>query len=147
MKKLNITVITTLSVEVRPAINTTVKSEAAMWNYLRSVRDGITDEDLKVGIQAIVTTEDGKEFKNIVFRRNSKGKIEMPNSVKETCRCRVTKAKKAAAKLEEKKAKKREADRRYRERKKAAKAAAAQEKLLADGSIAAAEDPNTGINC
>ena len=128
MTKYNITVITTLSVEVRPAINTTVKSEAAMWNYLRSVRDGITDEDLKVGIQAIVTTEDGKEFKNITFRRNSKGKIEMPNSVKETCRYAKIKAAKvtAAAKAEAKKAKKREADRRYREKKKAAKAAAAQ---------------------
>ena len=128
MTKYNITVITTLSVEVRPAINTTVKSEAAMWNYLRSVRDGITDEDLKVGIQAIVTTEDGKEFKNIVFRRNSKGKIEMPNSVKETCRYAKVKAAKvaAAAKAEAKKAAKREADRRYREKKKAAKAAAAQ---------------------
>ena len=128
MTKYNITVITTLSVEVRPAINTTVKSEAAMWNYLRSVRDGITDEDLKVGIQAIITTEDGKEFKNITFRRNSKGKIEMPNSVKETCRYAKIKAAKAAAvaKAEAKKAKKREADRRYREKKKAAKAVAAQ---------------------
>jgi hypothetical protein len=126
MTKYNITVITTLSVEVRPAVTATVKSEAAMWNYLREVRNNITDEDLKVGIQAIVTTEDGKEFKNIVFKKNAKGKIEMPNSVKETCRYAKVKAAKiaAAAKAEAKKAKKREADRRYREKKKAAKAAA-----------------------
>jgi len=129
MKKLNITILTTLSVEVRPAVQATVKSEAAMWNYLREVRDNITDEDLKVGIQAIVTTEDGAEFKNIIFRRNSKGKIEMPNSVKATCRRQVEKARKAAKEAAEKaaakKARKAEANRRYRERKKAASAAAA----------------------
>jgi len=153
MTKYNITVITTLSVEVRPAINTTVKSEAAMWNYLRSVRDGITDEDLKVGIQAIVTTEDGTEFKNIVFRRNAKGKIEMPNSVKATCRYTKVKAAKLAAaeKAAAKKAAKREADRRYREKKRAAKLAQAVAKQyhedLVQCSIAAAEDPDTGINC
>ena len=127
MKKLNITIITTLSVEKRPAIKTEVKSEAAMWNYLRQVRDGITDEDLKVGIQALVYTEDGTEFKNIMFRRNSKGKIEMPNSIKETCRRQVEKARKAAKEKAEKeaarKARKAEANRRYRARKKAEKEA------------------------
>jgi len=129
MKKLNITILTTLSVEERPAIHTEVKSEAAMWNYLREVRDSLTDEDLKVGIQAIVTTEDGTEFKNITFRRNSKGKIEMPNSVKATCRRELEKARKAAKEAAEKasakKARKAEANRRYRERKKAEKAVAA----------------------
>ena len=132
MKKLNITIITSLSVEKRPAIKTEVKSEAAMWNYLRQVRDGITDEDLKVGIQALVYTEDGTEFKNIMFRRNSKGKIEMPNSIKETCRRQVEKARKAEKEKAEKeaarKAKKREADRRYREKKKAERLAVAAAK-------------------
>lgn len=107
----------------------TVKSEAAMWNLLRSVRDTLTDKNLKEGTRAVVHTADGKLFKDITFRRNSKGKIEMPNAVKETCRRQLEKARKAAKAAAEKaaarKARKAEANRRYRAKKAAAKAAAA----------------------
>lgn len=104
-----------------------VKSEAAMWNVLRSIRDHLTDEELGLGAQAIVTTEDGTPFKDITFKKNSKGKIEMPNAIKETCRRQIEKARKAekeaAEKLAAKKAAKAAANRRYREKKKAMKAA------------------------
>lgn len=104
------------------------KSESAMWNELRKVRDSLTDKDLKAGVRAIVTDEAGNTFKDITFRRNSKGKIEMPNAIKETCRRQVEKARKAAKEAAEKaaarKARKAEANRRYRARKKAEKAAA-----------------------
>ena len=128
MKKLTIEVeFTNGNDHVRKALE--AKSEANMWNILREVRDQLTDEDVTNGVNAKVFTEDGTLFKDITFRRNSKGKIEMPNAVKETCRRQVEKARKAAKeaaeKAEAKKARKREADRRYRERKKAAKAAAA----------------------
>lgn len=117
MKKLNITV---------NGITSTVKSEAAMWNFLRSVRDNLTTQPVDGTVK--VTTEDGVLFKDITFKTNSKGKVEMVNGVKETCRYAKVKAAKAAAtaKAEARKAAKREADRRYREKKKAAKAAAAQ---------------------
>jgi len=108
---------------------TTVKSEAAMWNLLREVRDSLTDADLANAPKALVTDADGNLFKDITFKRNAKGKIEMPNSVKATCRRQVEKARKAAKEAAEKaaakKARKAEANRRYRERKKAAAAAAA----------------------
>ena len=131
MTKYNITVINTISTEnwtLESAVVSPiqVKSEAAMWNYLRQVRDSLDAAKIAGGVRAVVTTEDGVTFKDITFKMNSKGKIEMPNAVKETCRCRVAKVKAALKAQEEKKAKKREADRRYRERKKAAKAAAAQ---------------------
>jgi len=105
-----------------------VKSEAAMWNQLRAIRNSLVDTDLNRGARVEVKDEQGNLFKDITFRRNSKGKIEMPNAVKETCRYAKVKAAKvaAAAKAEAKKVAKREADRRYREKKKAAKAAAAQ---------------------
>lgn len=107
------------------------RSEANMWTHLRDIRDhqvGFKVEDGETQKEcldhAIVTTEDGTLFKDIVFRLNSKGKVEMVNLVKETCRRQVEKARKAAkeaaAKAEARKAKKREADRRYRARKKAA---------------------------
>lgn len=112
MKKLNITV---------NGITATVKSEAAMWNFLRSVRDNLATQPVEG--TAKVTTEEGILFKDITFKTNSKGKVEMVNGVKETCRRQVEKARKAAKALEEKKAKKREADRRYRARKKAEKEA------------------------
>jgi len=107
------------------------RSEANMWTHLRDIRDhqvGFKVEDGETQKEcpdhAIVTTEDGTVFKDIVFRLNSKGKVEMVNLVKETCRRQVEKARKAAkeaaAKAEARKAKKREADRRYRARKKAA---------------------------
>ena len=117
MKKLNITV---------NGITSTVKSEAAMWNFLRSVRDNLTTQPVTGTVK--VTTEDGVLFKDITFKTNSKGKVEMVNGVKETCRYAKVKAAKAAAtaKAEARKAAKREADRRYREKKQAAKAAAAQ---------------------
>jgi len=120
------------------------RSEANMWTHLRDIRDhqvGFKVEDGETQKEcldhAIVTTEDGTLFKDIVFRLNSKGKVEMVNLVKETCRrqvekvnlvketCRrqVEKARKAAKEKAEKeaarKAKKREVDRRYRARKKA----------------------------
>ena len=105
----------------------TARSEANMWNLLRGIRNGLTDQTLAEGARSVVTDEEGNIFKDITFKRNSKGKIEMPNAVKETCRRQVEKvrkaAKEAAEKAEAKKARKREADRRYRERKKAAKAA------------------------
>lgn len=77
-----------------------VKSEAAMWNYLRGLRDNLSSADLLAGARATVTTEDGTLFKDITFRRNSKGKIEMPNAVKETCRYAKIKAAKAAKAIE-----------------------------------------------
>lgn len=72
---------------------TSVKSECAMWNYLRKVRGEVTDELLKTGVRAVVVDADEKPFKDITFRKNSKGKIEMPNAVKETNRIRVKKEK------------------------------------------------------
>ena len=67
----------------------TVKSEGAMWNFLRKVRDQLTDKDLEAKVQVVATLEDGTAFKDITFRKNSKGKIEMPNAVKETNRVRM----------------------------------------------------------
>ena len=110
------------------------RSEANMWTHLRTIRDhqvgflvkdGKSEKECKD--HATVTAEDGTLFKDIVFRLNSKGKVEMVNLVKETCRKALTEARKAAkeaaAKAEARKAKKREADRRYRARKKAQKEA------------------------
>lgn len=82
-----------------------VKSECAMWSALRKVRDVLTDEQLKEGVRAIVTDADDKPFKDITFRRNSKGKIEMPNAVKETNRVRPAKGEKEVAPQTTKKAK------------------------------------------
>lgn len=79
-------------------VEANVKSECAMWNYLRKVRNEVTDELLKVGVRAVVTDADELPFKDITFRRNSKGKIEMPNAVKETNRIRVKKEKPAVEK-------------------------------------------------
>lgn len=127
MKKLNIELALTNGTDiVRKEIP--AKSEANMWNLLREIRNGLTEEEITNGATAKVFEEDGTLFKDIVFKRNSKGKIEMVNLVKETCRYAKVKAAKfaAAAKTEARKAKKREADRRYREKKRAAKAAAAQ---------------------
>jgi len=121
MKKLTITTTINGNTNTMEA-----KSEANMWNILRRVRDQLTDADLsaKDAPKAIVTTEDGTLFKDITFRRNAKGKIEMPNAVKETCRRQVEKARKAAKEAAEKaaakKARKAEANRRYLARKKAA---------------------------
>jgi len=121
MKKLTITTTINGNTNTMEA-----KSEANMWNILRTVRDQLTDADLSAADapKAIVTTEDGTLFKDITFKRNSKGKIEMPNAVKETCRRQVEKARKAAKEAAEKaaakKARKAEANRRYRARKKAA---------------------------
>ena len=84
---------------------TDVKSECAMWNALRKVRDEITDEQLTAGVRAVVTDADGNPFKDITFRRNSKGKIEMPNAVKETNRVRPTKGEKKVTVKAAKKAK------------------------------------------
>ena len=101
------------------------KSEANMWNHLRTIRDGLkkVTEDTP---HATVTTEDGTLFKDIVFK-TVKGKIQMVNLVKETCRRQVEKARKAAKEKAEKeaarKARKAEANRRYRARKKAQKEA------------------------
>lgn len=103
------------------------RSEANMWNHLREIRNGLKKvaDDTP---HAVVTDEDGNMFKDIVFKE-IKGKIQMVNLVKETCRRQLEKARKAAkeaaAKAEARKAKKREADRRYRARKKAEKEAAA----------------------
>ena len=74
-----------------------VKSECAMWSALRKVRDVLTDEQLKEGVRAVVVDADGNPFKDITFRRNSKGKIEMPNAVKETNRVRLAKGEKKVA--------------------------------------------------
>ena len=72
-------------------ITSEVKSECAMWNFLRAVRDELSDEQLKSGVRAVVIDADGNPFKDITFKKNSKGKIEMPNSVKETNRIRIKK--------------------------------------------------------
>ena len=124
MKKLHIEILVANEL-VR---STDAKSEANMWNILREVRDNLCGEgELANGIKAQVTTEDGTLFKDITFKRNAKGKIEMPNAVKETCRRQVEKARKAAKEKAEKeaarKARKAEANRRYRARKKAQKEA------------------------
>ena len=84
MKNLKITV---TKGEAKTEAN--VKSECAMWNYLRKTRDAIQENDLKIGVRAVVVTEDGTPFKDITYRMNSKGKIEMPNAVKETNRIRT----------------------------------------------------------
>ena len=115
MKKLTINFGTT-TIEAR--------SEANMWNHLREIRNGLNGKVAEDTPHAIVTASDGTTFKDIVFKE-VKGKIQMVNLVKETCRRQVEKARKAAKALEEKKARKREADRRYRARKKAEKEAAA----------------------
>ena len=127
MKKLTIEVeFTNGNDQVRKAME--AKSEANMWNILREVRDQLTDEEVSNGVNAKVFTEDGTLFKDITFKKNSKGKIEMPNAVKETCRRQLDKARKAAKEKAEKeaarKAKKAEVNRRYRARKKAEKEAA-----------------------
>lgn len=94
-------------------------------NHLRTICDHQVDFLVKDGKSkkeckdhATVTAEDGTLFKDIVFRLNSKGKVEIVNLVKATCRKALTEARKAAkeaaAKAEARKAKKREADRRYR---------------------------------
>jgi len=128
MKKLTITIENKLANTNNTTF--TAKSEANMWNILRSVRDSLSKEEVKAGVRAVVTDEVMNLFKDITFKFNKAGKIEMPNAVKETCRRQVAKAK-AAAKLaaekeEARKAKKREADRRYRAKKAAAKAEAAK---------------------
>lgn len=82
-----------------------VKSECAMWSALRKVRDVLTDEQLKEGVRAVVVDADGNPFKDITFRRNSKGKIEMPNAVKETNRVRPAKGEKKVTVKAAKKAK------------------------------------------
>jgi len=71
------------------------KSEANMWNILRAARNQLTEADVKAGVRAVVTAEDGTPFKDITFKMNAKGKIEMPNAVKETCRAHRSAAKKA----------------------------------------------------
>ena len=122
--------------------NLEAKSEANMWNLLREVRDQLTNEEVTNGVNAKVFTEDGTLFKDITFKRNAKGKIEMPNAVKATCRRAVEKARKAAKeaaeKLAAKKARKAEANRRYRARKKAQENAAFEalkEKAATEGRI------------
>ena len=99
------------------------RSEANMWTHLRTIRDGLKKVTEKTP-HATVTTEDGTLFKDIVFK-TVKGKIQMVNLVKETCRRQVEKARKAAKEKAEKeaarKARKAEANRRYRARKKAQK--------------------------
>lgn len=121
MKKFIITTIVSGNTNIIEA-----RSEANMWNLLRAVRDQLTEADLSAeeAPKALVTTEDGTLFKDITFKRNTKGKVEMPNAVKETCRSQVMKARKAAEEKAEKeaarKARKAEANRRYREKKKAA---------------------------
>ncbi len=83
--------------------NYDVRSEAAMWNTLRGIRNGLKPEDITAPntFRALVETNDKDKpvtvFKDITFKMNSKGKIEMPNAVKETCRCRIAKAKAIAA--------------------------------------------------
>ena len=105
------------------------KSEANMWNHLREIRNSFNGKVAEDTPHATVTTEDGTLFKDIVFKM-VKEKIQMVNLVKETCRRRIEKARKAAkeaqAKEEARKARKREADRRYRAKKKALKEAAEQ---------------------
>ena len=83
--------------------NYDVRSEAAMWNTLREIRNGLKAEDITAPntFRALVETNDKDKpvtvFKDITFKMNAKGKIEMPNAVKETCRCRIAKAKAIAA--------------------------------------------------
>ena len=123
MKKLTIEIALTNGTDiVRKDME--ARSEANMWNILREVRDNLTEAEVTNGASAKVFTEDGTLFKDITFKRNSKGMIEMPIAVKETCRRQMEKARKAAKEKAEKeaarKARKAEANRRYRARKKAA---------------------------
>lgn len=126
MKKFNLVITNKLLGTIKTL---QVKSDNAMWTEFRKVRDLLTDEMMAAGVHATATTEDGILYKDITYHRNSKGKIEMPNAVKETCRRQLDKAKAAAKKEEERKARKREADRRYRARLKARKEA---EKAMAN---------------
>lgn len=93
MKKMNLKITVT---KADAKVETTVRSECAMWDYLRKTRDAIQEAELIAGVRAVVVTDDGTPFKDITYRRNSKGKIEMPNAVKETNRIRIPK--KAAVK-------------------------------------------------
>lgn len=103
MKKYNVVVTRNANLSFDKFENTelTVKSEAAMWNELRKVRDTLTEADVKNGVRAVVTEDETKAmFKDITFKMNSKGKIEMPNAVKETCRAakaKILRPKKAEA--------------------------------------------------
>jgi len=71
-------------------ITTEARSEANMWNILREFRDKLATlakpEEFKDRAEcpshALVTTEDGTLFKEIVFRLTPKGKVEMVNLVK-----------------------------------------------------------------
>ena len=101
MKKYNVVVTRNANLSFDKFENTelTVRSEAAMWNELRKVRDTLTEADVKNGVRAVVTEDETKTmFKDITFKMNSKGKIEMPNAVKETCRAAKAKAVRPAGK-------------------------------------------------
>lgn len=86
------------------------RSDSAMWKVLRAVRDRLTDEDLYLGFHADVLDpansgpHGGTLYKKIVYRRNSKGKIEMPNRLDyrdcfhRSARLKAEKAAKAKAK-------------------------------------------------
>jgi len=105
---------------------TVAKSEANMWNQLRGIRDGLNPNTVGADTpHVIVTAEGGEVYKDIQFRL-VKGKIQMVNLVKETCRYQQVKAAKlaAAAKDEARKAARRAADKRYRAKKHAEKIAA-----------------------
>ena len=104
MKKYNVVVTRNANLSFDKFENTelTVKSEAAMWNELRKVRDTLTEADVKNGVRAVVTEDETKAmFKDITFKMNSKGKIEMPNAVKETCRAAKAKAARPAKKTKD----------------------------------------------
>jgi len=97
MKKFNVNVTKNANLDFSKFENTEfqAKSEGNMWTILRQVRDSLTEMDVKNGVRAVVTEVDTNAlFKDITFRMNAKGKIEMPNAVKETCRA----AKKTATK-------------------------------------------------
>lgn len=68
------------------------ENKTDMWNILRSVRDYLTEEELKNGVEAIITeaelrtlpngTRFNPLFKKIAFRLNSKGKVIMKDLLK-----------------------------------------------------------------
>lgn len=128
----------------KEATTETAKSEANMWTILRKMRDSLTDADLTTGARCKVYDEDKNLFKDITFHRNSKGKIEMPNAVKETCRRQMEKKRAELKKLEEKKAKKRAAAKLYRARLKAKKEA---QKALSDQTTKTTEEQEKVLQC
>jgi hypothetical protein len=102
-----------------------IKNPCQMWKGLRGWA-----EKYGKNVRIVVTTADGKAYKDFTVKTLRNGKYFLVNAVKSTNRVAAAKARKAAAealaKAEAKKAKKRAYDKARRERIKAAKAQTAE---------------------